>query len=133
MDSNKNVNIMATDSALMQIKIILENDFTLENMVFRVSIGGKGCDGFTYQTGFTAPHIDDVILSYPVGPAIVAIHMDPFTAHYFNRGRIDYLLDPTSNKDGFVIENYDEANYVGKFFKDETKMPVFPNTGGDKP
>ena len=125
MDTTKNFNIMATDSALMQIKIILENDFTLEGMVFRVTIGGKGCDGFTYQTGFTAPHADDVIHQYKIGNGVIKIHMDPFTAHYFHHGRIDYLLDPTTNKDGFVIENFDESNYVGKFFKDETKMPDF--------
>lgn len=118
-DNRQDFNIHLSQAALDQIKLIKDNDFTLEGMFFRVKIGGKGCDGFTYDTGFSEPHDEDVVLSFKGAKVL----LDAFTAHYCKDGSIDYLLNPKSNEDGFVFMNFNEEKYHGKFFKDETMAP----------
>ncbi len=126
MKDNQN-QIEVSLAALMQIKLILANDFTLKGKCFRLTIGGKGCDGFTYQTGFTDANEKDHVLIYtlPNDKELIEIHLDPFTFHYFKQGKIDYLLNTETNEEGFVVENYDQNKYHGKFFKDKSTLPDF--------
>lgn len=119
------IQLLITDSAVRQIQLMLENDFTLEGLSFRIKIGGKGCGGFTYDTGFSERHEDDLVIrkSYPLIGAELEILMDPFTAFYTQDATLDYLLDVTSNEEGFVVTNAHEGEHKGKFYKDETKLP----------
>lgn len=118
-DNRQDFNIQVSQAAWDQIKLIQDNDFTLAANTFRIKIGGKGCDGFTYETGFSSPLHDDIVLSFQ-GLEII---LDPFTAHYCKEGSLDFLLNPRSNEDGFVFINFNEQNYHGKFFKDESMAP----------
>lgn len=115
----KEYKIDISNAAASQIELMIENDFTLQDHIFRVKIGGKGCDGFEYHTGFSLPHEDDIILEY----AKFKLHIDPFTAYYSKEASLDYLLNPNNNEDGFIFINYNEQNYEGKFFKDEAMVP----------
>lgn len=108
-----------SSSAIEQIKLMLEHDYTLKGLTFRIKIGGKGCGGFTYQTGFSEADKDD--LKIFVGD--LEILVDPFTAHYINGGNLDYKFDPKNFEDGFVLNNPREKDYAGKFFKDTSKLP----------
>lgn len=114
--------------AFDQIELIQQNDFTLEDHLFRVTISGKGCEGFAYSCGFTLPDPKDVRLqlTHPQEPErSLTLLFDPFTAHFFQDGRIDYAIDPETQADGFMIINAQEENYRGKFFKDKEMLPVF--------
>jgi iron-sulfur cluster insertion protein len=117
--------LLVTDSAIQQIRLMELNDFTLEGLKFRIKIGGKGCGGFTYDTGFSEKHEDDLVitLSYPTINYELTILIDPFTAFYTQEATLDYLLDTTSNEEGFVITNAREGDHRGKFFKDTSKLP----------
>lgn len=121
------IKMLVTDSAIRQILLMQQHDYTLEGLQFRIKIGGKGCGGFTYDTGFSEHHADDLILekNYPLINMELKILMDPFTAYYTQDFTLDYLLDPASNEEGFVITNAADANkeHQGKFFKDESKLP----------
>jgi Fe-S cluster assembly iron-binding protein IscA len=108
-----------SNAAAAQIQLMINNDYTLADHVFRVKIGGKGCDGFEYHTGFSLKHEDDIILHYPD----FDLHIDPFTAFYSKEASLDYLLNPSNNEDGFIFINYNEQNYEGKFFKDGVMVP----------
>ncbi|MBC74444.1 MAG: hypothetical protein CME64_00355 [Halobacteriovoraceae bacterium] len=123
--TNRNdFNIQVSKAALEQIKLIKENDYTLNDEKFRLKIGGKGCDGFTYDTGFSTPLEDDVELEF----GEVKVILDPFTAHYCKEGSLDFLLNPKTNEDGFVFINFNEEKYHGKFFKDESMAPPLPES-----
>ncbi len=119
------VKLHLSDSAIRQIQLMQENDYTLEGLKFRIKIGGKGCGGFTYDTGFSEKHEDDLLLesSYPLINFNLTILMDPFTAYYTQESSLDYLLDPQSNEEGFVLDNAADGAHKGKFFKDESKLP----------
>ncbi len=123
--SPSDIQLLITDSAVRQIQLMQENDYTLEGLSFRIKIGGKGCGGFTYDTGFSERHEDDLLISkkYPLINAELTILIDPFTAFYTQSATLDYLLDPTSNEEGFVVNNAAEGDHKGKFYKDETKLP----------
>jgi iron-sulfur cluster insertion protein len=116
---------LVTDSAIRQIQLMQENDYTLEGMQFRIKIGGKGCGGFTYDTGFSEKHADDIeiIQSFPLIKFELRLLVDPFTAFYTQEATLDYLLDMTSNEEGFVVINAEDGAHKGKFFKDESKLP----------
>src|SRR6476660_9505537 len=105
--SPSDIQLLITDSAVRQIQLMQENDYTLEGLSFRIKIGGKGCGGFTYDTGFSERHADDLLITkkYPLINAELTILMDPFTAFYTQKATLDYLLDTTSNEEGFVVEN----------------------------
>lgn len=106
-------------AAYEQIKLIMENDYTMQDNFFRLKIGGKGCDGFTYELGFTEKDDEDLELKYED----LIILIDPFTFHYCKEGYIDFLLNPKTNEDGFIFVNKNEDKYHGKFFKDEEMVP----------
>lgn len=123
--SSDDIQLLITDSAVRQIFLMQENDYTLEGLLFRIKIGGKGCGGFTYDTGFSERHPDDILITkkYPLINAELTVLMDPFTAFYTQEATLDYLLDTGSNEEGFVIVNAQEGQHKGKFYKDESKLP----------
>lgn len=119
--------IEITAAAFEQIDLVLQNDFTLEDHLFRIKIDGKGCAGFTYATGFSQKVEKDVerIFSHPMdAKRTLTILFDDFTAFYLKKGKLDYLVETESNEDGFVVTNSDENSYHGKFYKDESKIPL---------
>lgn len=117
--------LFVTDSAVRQIQLMQENDYTLEGLSFRIKIGGKGCEGFTYDTGFSELHPDDLVIiqNYPIINFELKILIDPFTAYYTQDSTLDYLLDTSNNDEGFVVTNAADGQHRGKFFKDESKLP----------
>lgn len=119
------IKLFVTDSAVRQIQVMQENDYTLEGFSFRIKIGGKGCEGFTYDTGFSELHQDDLVIrqSYPLINFELVILMDPFTAFYTQELTLDYLLDTTNNEEGFVVTNAADGQHRGKFFKDDSRLP----------
>jgi len=123
--SNPLPKLEVSDSAMQQIQLILRHDYTLSGMSFRVKIGGKGCNGFTYQTGFSEPLHDDVVItvSHTTNAAPLEIRMDPFTAFYTQHAALDYRLEADQHEEGFVLTNHHEALYKGKFYKDTTLVP----------
>lgn len=119
------IKLFVTDSAVRQIQVMQENDYTLEGLDFRIKIGGKGCEGFTYDTGFSERHPDDlvVIQKYPLIQFELTIVIDPFTAFYTQELELDYLLDTSNNEEGFIVKNAADGQHRGKFFKDENRLP----------
>lgn len=119
------IKLFITDSAVRQIQLMQQNDYTLEGLSFRIKIGGKGCGGFTYDTGFSETDAADLVMEtdYPLINYKLKILIDPFTAFYTQDSTLDYLLDPATNEEGFVVTNAADGQHVGKFFKDESKLP----------
>lgn len=104
-----------TQSAVDQLKLILDNDFTLEGKSARISISGKGCDGFDYALAFDFPHQDDFVVEV----SGLTLLFDPFCAFYAQKLEIDFQLDPQTHQDGFVIKNILQKKFAGKFWKSE--------------
>ena len=123
------ISLLVTDSAVRQIQLMQEHDYTLEGLKFRIKIGGKGCGGFTYDTGFSESHADDLVIEkdYPIINFKLTVLIDPFTAFYTQNSTLDYLLDSQSNEEGFVVSNAADGEHKGKFFKDESKLPPWAN------
>jgi Fe-S cluster assembly iron-binding protein IscA len=123
--SAEDLNIFVTDSAVRQIQVMQENDYTLKGLSFRIKIGGKGCEGFTYETGFSSVHEGDlhVTKNYPLINFDLHLLIDPFTAFYTQEFTLDYLLDTLNNDEGFIVKNSADGQHRGKFFKDET-LPI---------
>lgn len=123
--SISDVKFFITDSAVHQIKLMEENDYTLKGLSFRIKIGGKGCGGFTYTTGFSELHADDLVIEqdYPLINYNLKVLMDPFTAFYTQELTLDYMLDPANNEEGFIVNNAADGQHKGKFFKDESLLP----------
>jgi len=117
------VTIEITENAIRQICLIRENDYTLDNQVFRLKIDGKGCQGFDYAIGFADQHVDDLVLNVQKPDHQASLHLDPFTAYYCSEGTIDYIQDFEHDTEGFHFENKNEKQYRGKFFKNESKTP----------
>jgi iron-sulfur cluster insertion protein len=119
------IKLFVTDSAVRQIQVMQENDYTLEGLSFRIKIGGKGCEGFTYDTGFSQKDSDDLLIErdYPLIHFKLTVLMDPFTAFYTQELTLDYLLDTTNNQEGFIVQNAADGQHRGKFFKDESRLP----------
>lgn len=110
-----------TQSAINELKLMLENDFTLAGKYFRIVISGKGCEGFTYSVGFTDIFEED--FSIQINDDFYVI-VDPFAAFYLSDVTVDFIMDPVKDIEGFVIENHLQKEYQGKFFnKDESKLP----------
>ncbi|MBT4792775.1 MAG: hypothetical protein HON90_14465 [Halobacteriovoraceae bacterium] len=122
--SLQDIQIKITTAAMAQILLILENDYTLQDEVFRLKIDGKGCTGFDYALGFSKQLDDDLILNLVENNQTIKILLDPFTAFYCKEGQIDYTNDHEQGAEGFHFENYNQKNYHGKFFKDESKVPT---------
>jgi iron-sulfur cluster insertion protein len=123
--SASDIKLFVTDSAVRQIQVMQENDYTLNGLFFRIKIGGKGCGGFTYETGFSDKHPDDLQIdqSYPIITFDLHILIDPFTAYYTQELTLDYLLDTSNNDEGFIVQNAADGQHRGKFFKDESRLP----------
>lgn len=119
------IKLFVTDSAVRQIQLMQENDYTLEGLSFRIKIGGKGCEGFTYDTGFSELHPDDLVIKqkYELIHFDLTVLIDPFTAFYTQEVTLDYLLDTTNNEEGFIVNNAADGQHRGKFFKDEGRLP----------
>ena len=123
--TSSDMNVFVTDSAVRQIQLMMENDYTLEGLFFRVKIGGKGCEGFTYETGFSQINQNDLMIvkNYPIINFELNLLIDPFSAFYTQEFTLDYLLDTTNNEEGFIIKNAADGQHRGKFFKDEGRLP----------
>lgn len=113
------LDITISDFAKKQVLLILENDYTLLDHVFRLQISGKGCQGFDYSLGFSLPHQDDLVYEKDG----LKLNIDPFSAYYCRHGEIDYLIDHEHEIDGLVFTNHNEKSHRGKFFKDESTLP----------
>jgi len=114
--------IILTEMAALQIKLLLENQYQSPTQYFRIKIQGKGCDGFTYAAGLTPQDPDD----FEVTPSQkdLTILMDPFTAFYSKELSLDYFQDFESDLEGFLVTNLNQKEYQGKFWtKDPSKIP----------
>jgi iron-sulfur cluster insertion protein len=124
--------IYFTKRAYSQLKLIQDNDYTLQGKVFRILISGKGCDGFHYSAGFTLPKEDDLTVQAHVeenGPTIT-LHMDLFAAFYTPECSVDFIQDFTQDAEGFVIVNHIGDNFAGKFWKkDQQRIPELLDEG----
>jgi Fe-S cluster assembly iron-binding protein IscA len=121
-----------TKRAIVELKLIMENDFTLAGKYFRLLISGKGCDGFTYSVGFTDMNQDDFLVNIENHDK-EQIVIDPFAAFYLNNVTVDFIQDPAKDLEGFVIINNQHKDYQGKFFnKDQSKLPPMMNLSGVK-
>jgi Fe-S cluster assembly iron-binding protein IscA len=110
--------ITFTDTALRELKLIIENDFTLAGKYFRVIISGKGCDGFTYSAGFTDLAEEDLLISIENSHDEISIIVDPFAAFYLSEVTIDFVMDPINDLEGFVVINRHQKEFHGKFWKE---------------
>jgi Fe-S cluster assembly iron-binding protein IscA len=126
--------ILFTDRAFLQLKTIIDNDFTLAGKYFRILISGKGCDGFTYSAGFTDLHIDDFevkvvnLESEEDSTAELYIIIDPFAAFYLQNASVDYIQDFTLDTEGFVVINHNQKEFHDKFFSTSPeKIPPLLN------
>ena len=113
-------NIHLTEQAIAQIKLILENDFTLEGQSLRVHISGKECDGFTYSIGFQKPIENDISIPCPEIGEKHYIIMDPFSAFYLKEVTVDFVQDFEKDIEGFVVTNHKQEDYHGKFWRKDT-------------
>lgn len=123
-------NIQFTDRAFMQLKTIIENDFTLAGKYFRILISGKGCDGFTYSAGFTDLHADDFEVKVLNIEADDELHIiiDPFAAFYLQNASVDFIQDFVTDTEGFVVINHAQEEFQHKFFNtNPNKVPPMIN------
>jgi Fe-S cluster assembly iron-binding protein IscA len=128
--SKEQIHLKITPSAIEQVELIKTHDFTMENLVFRLKIGGKGCHGFDYTLGFSEPHSEDlevIATAHDLSEKKLTLNIDPFTAFYCREGLIDYICDYENNTEGFHFENNNQKEYRGKFFKNESKTPKTTN------
>lgn len=116
-----------TEKALEQLKLIYENDPTVVDKVVRISITGKGCQGFEYAIGFDEMMIEDLkikllSIKFEKLQEIVVV-MDPFCAFYLKQGRIMFIqeFEGGSEEEGFVIVNDHQKDVHGKFWKTKPK------------
>jgi Fe-S cluster assembly iron-binding protein IscA len=109
--------IMFTERALLQLKLIIENDFTLAGKYFRIVVSGKGCEGFTYAAGFTDLQIDDFQVRIRNTTDDIFIVIDPFAAFYLQEASVDFIQDFNLEAEGFVITNHSQADFKGKFWR----------------
>ncbi len=114
-----------SSSAEQALSLIIENDFTLAGKYFRILISGKGCDGFTYSTGFTDLDENDFLI--PSGPSHQVL-MDPFTAFYIQNAQVDYIQELPSGNEGFVVINKAQKDHNGKFWREASGQtpPILP-------
>ena len=114
-----------TEQAIAQIKLILENDYTLKGQSLRIHISGKECDGFTYSVGFQKPIENDITIACPEIGEEQYLIMDPFSAFYLKNVTLDFVQDWEKDEEGFVVINHKQEDYHGKFWKkDTTKIPT---------
>lgn len=111
--------IMFTERALSQLKLIIENDFTLAGKYFRIVVSGKGCEGFTYAAGFTDLNEDDFQVRIANTDEEIYIIVDSFAAFYLQEASVDFVQDFEQDAEGFVIVNHAQAQgaFKGKFWR----------------
>jgi Fe-S cluster assembly iron-binding protein IscA len=119
--TKNDIKIEFTPDAVGQLKLIIQNDYTIKDLHFRIKIDGKGCGGFDYALGFSKKLDDDMLLD--IAESNLQFIMDPFTAQYGSTGVVTYLQDFANDAEGFYFENTNEKDHRGKFFKDESKLP----------
>jgi iron-sulfur cluster insertion protein len=105
--------ITISSSAIDQIQLMKEHDFTLQDHFIRIVIKGKGCNGFTYSIQFSSTQPEDI--KVPINDNI-EILLDPFTAQFVRAGSLDFIQ--THLEEGFQFINEYENLFHGKFFKD---------------
>jgi Fe-S cluster assembly iron-binding protein IscA len=111
-----------TKRALSQLKLILENDFTLAGKYFRILVSGKGCNGFTYSAGFTDQKDDDFLIKIANSEDETFVIMDPFAAFYLQESSVDFIQDFEKDTEGFVITNHLQKKYAGKFWRNNEEL-----------
>ncbi len=109
--------IMFTQRALSQLKLIIENDFTLAGKYFRIVVSGKGCEGFTYAAGFTDVNPDDFQVRIANTEEEIYIVIDSFAAFYLQEASVDFVQDFELDAEGFVIVNLAQGEFKGKFWR----------------
>jgi iron-sulfur cluster insertion protein len=108
-----------TPRALEQIELIIKNDFTLKGRYFRILISGKGCDGFTYSTGFTEFHDEDFMVKIENKKNLdFSVLIDPFASFYLQETVVDFIQDYEKDLEGFVVENKNQNQFSGKFWRE---------------
>lgn len=123
----KQSSIEITPEAKRQIVLLKENDYTLQSECLRLSIKGKGCDGFTYQVGFDTPKSQDQVLIFEnffSDSKKFYILLDQLASFYIRNATLDYQFNEQG--DGFVLKNHDQHLYEGKFFNsNDSLVPKF--------
>ncbi len=109
--------VMFTERALSQLKLIIDNDFTLAGKYFRIVVSGKGCEGFTYAAGFTDVNDDDFLVRIANTEEEIYITVDPFAGFYLQEASVDFVQDFDLDAEGFVIVNHAQGEFKGKFWK----------------
>jgi iron-sulfur cluster insertion protein len=109
--------IMFTERALSQLKLIIDNDFTLAGKYFRIVVSGKGCEGFTYAAGFTDLNEDDFQVRIANTDEEIYVLADPFAAFYLQEASVDFVQDFELDSEGFVIVNHAQGEFKGKFWR----------------
>jgi iron-sulfur cluster insertion protein len=109
--------IMFTERALNQLKLIIENDFTLAGKYFRIVVSGKGCEGFTYAAGFTDLNEEDFHIRIANTEEEIFVVIDPFAAFYLQEASVDFIQDFEQDAEGFVIVNHSQSEFKGKFWR----------------
>ena len=109
--------VMFTERALSQLKLIIDNDFTLAGKYFRIVVSGKGCEGFTYAAGFTDLNEDDFQVRIANTDEEIYVLVDPFAAFYLQVASIDFVQDFEQDAEGFVIVNHSQSEFKGKFWR----------------
>lgn len=109
--------VMMTNRAQKQLHLIIENDFTLSDTVFRIEVSGKDCHGFNYAAGFTPRREDDFIVKIQNDPKQLLVHLDPFAAYYLSECSIDFIQDFEQDAEGFVVINLKQELFQGKFWR----------------
>lgn len=109
--------IMFTERALSQLKLIIQNDFTLAGKYFRIVVSGKGCEGFTYAAGFTDLQEDDFLIRIANSEEDVFVIIDPFAGFYLQEASVDFIQDFNHDAEGFVITNHSQGEFKGKFWR----------------
>lgn len=118
--------IMFTERGLSQLKLIIDNDFTLAGKYFRIVVSGKGCEGFTYAAGFTDLNDDDFQVRIANTEDEIYVLVDPFAAFYLQVASVDFVQDFDLDSEGFVIVNHAQGEFKGKFWREapEKTPPV---------
>jgi len=112
--------ISLTQDAKRQLDLYYKEELAPKNKYFRIAVSGKGCDGFEFVLGIDFQKSGDTL--------VLAEENIPFLADFlvFNYAKnlfLDYLFDPLSQEEGFIIQEKEE-NYKGKFWKKRPDLVV---------
>lgn len=110
-----------TETAISQLRLILENDHTLKDKHLRLLVATKGCDGFSYNVGFTEQNKDDFLVEVMNAPDLKVL-VDPFAAYYGEEMSVDYIQDFEENIEGFLVVNHHQKDFHGKFWRGKPEL-----------